>query len=146
MCKLVASEAAWHAADTCLQTHGGFGYTQEYDIERVIHMSPGALDAQPEPSPLGYSVGRWEGEALLVTTTHVDWPYFDPYGTPQSERMSYTERFELARDGEALRYTLTATDPVVFTEPFTLETLRPWTPGVEIEPYDCVPAWEDVAD
>jgi len=34
MCKLVASEAAWHAADTCLQTHGGFGYTQEYDIER----------------------------------------------------------------------------------------------------------------
>ncbi len=34
MCKLAGSEAAWHAADTCLQTHGGFGYTQEYDIER----------------------------------------------------------------------------------------------------------------
>ena len=34
MCKLVAAEAAWHAPDTCLQTHGGFGYTQEYDIER----------------------------------------------------------------------------------------------------------------
>ncbi len=34
MCKLIASEASWHAADTCLQTHGGFGYAQEYDIER----------------------------------------------------------------------------------------------------------------
>lgn len=34
MCKMVASESAWHAADTCLQTYGGFGYTQEYDIER----------------------------------------------------------------------------------------------------------------
>jgi len=34
MSKMIASEAAWHAADTCLQTHGGFGYTQEYDIER----------------------------------------------------------------------------------------------------------------
>jgi len=34
MCKLVATEASWHAADTCLQTHGGFGYAQEYDIER----------------------------------------------------------------------------------------------------------------
>ncbi len=34
MCKMIASEASWHAADTCLQTHGGFGYTQEYDIER----------------------------------------------------------------------------------------------------------------
>jgi alkylation response protein AidB-like acyl-CoA dehydrogenase len=32
--KPCGSEAAWHAADTCLQTHGGFGYTQEYDIER----------------------------------------------------------------------------------------------------------------
>ncbi len=34
MGKMVASEASWHAADTCLQTHGGFGYSQEYDIER----------------------------------------------------------------------------------------------------------------
>jgi acyl-CoA dehydrogenase len=34
MAKLLASEATWHAADAALQTHGGFGYTQEYDIER----------------------------------------------------------------------------------------------------------------
>lgn len=32
--KLVASEASWHAADSCLQTHGGFGFAEEYDIER----------------------------------------------------------------------------------------------------------------
>jgi alkylation response protein AidB-like acyl-CoA dehydrogenase len=34
MAKLVASEASWHAADTCLQTHGGYGFAEEYDIER----------------------------------------------------------------------------------------------------------------
>ena len=34
MCKLLASEAAWRAADTCLQTHGGFGFATEYDVER----------------------------------------------------------------------------------------------------------------
>ena len=34
MAKMVASEASWHAADTCLQTHGGFGFAEEYDIER----------------------------------------------------------------------------------------------------------------
>ena len=34
MAKLTASEASWHAADTCLQTHGGFGFAEEYDIER----------------------------------------------------------------------------------------------------------------
>jgi acyl-CoA dehydrogenase len=34
MAKMLASEAAWAAADTCIQTHGGFGFTQEYDVER----------------------------------------------------------------------------------------------------------------
>ncbi|PZQ65903.1 MAG: acyl-CoA dehydrogenase [Phenylobacterium zucineum] len=34
MGKLVASEASWFAADMCLQTHGGFGFAEEYDIER----------------------------------------------------------------------------------------------------------------
>ncbi len=32
--KLLASEAAWNAAEACMQTHGGFGYAREYDVER----------------------------------------------------------------------------------------------------------------
>ena len=34
MAKLLASEAAWRAADMCVQTHGGFGFAEEYDVER----------------------------------------------------------------------------------------------------------------
>ncbi len=34
MSKMLASEASWFAADTCLQVHGGFGFAEEYDIER----------------------------------------------------------------------------------------------------------------
>jgi acyl-CoA dehydrogenase len=34
MAKLLASEASWRAADMCLQTHGGFGFAEEFDIER----------------------------------------------------------------------------------------------------------------
>ncbi|MEN3294155.1 MAG: acyl-CoA dehydrogenase [Burkholderiales bacterium] len=34
MAKLLASEAAWHAAEACMQTHGGFGFAREYDVER----------------------------------------------------------------------------------------------------------------
>ncbi len=34
MAKMLASEAAWAAADTCIQTHGGYGFAEEYDIER----------------------------------------------------------------------------------------------------------------
>lgn len=34
MGKLLASEAAWHAAEACMQSHGGFGFAREYDVER----------------------------------------------------------------------------------------------------------------
>ncbi|MEI2415448.1 acyl-CoA dehydrogenase family protein [Orrella sp. JC864] len=34
MGKMLASEASWHAAEACLQTHGGFGFASEYDVER----------------------------------------------------------------------------------------------------------------
>jgi alkylation response protein AidB-like acyl-CoA dehydrogenase len=34
MAKLLAAEAAWQAADMCLQTHGGFGFAEDYDVER----------------------------------------------------------------------------------------------------------------
>jgi alkylation response protein AidB-like acyl-CoA dehydrogenase len=34
MAKMLASEAAWHAAEACMQAHGGFGYAKEYDVER----------------------------------------------------------------------------------------------------------------
>jgi len=34
MSKMLASEASWYAADMCIQTHGGFGFAEEYDIER----------------------------------------------------------------------------------------------------------------
>ncbi len=34
MAKLLAADASWEAADTCVQTHGGFGFAEEYDVER----------------------------------------------------------------------------------------------------------------
>ena len=34
MAKLLASEASWAAGNACIDTHGGFGFAQEYDIER----------------------------------------------------------------------------------------------------------------
>jgi acyl-CoA dehydrogenase len=34
MAKMLASEASWYAADMCIQTHGGFGFAEEYDVER----------------------------------------------------------------------------------------------------------------
>ena len=34
MAKLLASDASWRSAEVCLQTHGGYGFAEEYDVER----------------------------------------------------------------------------------------------------------------
>jgi alkylation response protein AidB-like acyl-CoA dehydrogenase len=34
MAKMLAADASWEAANACLQTHGGFGFAEEYDVER----------------------------------------------------------------------------------------------------------------
>jgi alkylation response protein AidB-like acyl-CoA dehydrogenase len=34
MAKMLAADASWKAAEACLQTHGGFGFAEEYDVER----------------------------------------------------------------------------------------------------------------
>jgi hypothetical protein len=51
-----------------------------FEIDRVIHMDGEEPPVDQPHTPLGYSAGRWEGESLLVTTTHIDWPYFELYG------------------------------------------------------------------
>jgi hypothetical protein len=115
--------------------------TLEYNVKRVVYLT----DDRPEPTPLnvGYSVGRWEGDTLIVETTHIDWPYFDPYGTPQSGQMSYVETFRVADDDSRLDYTIVATDPVMFTTPVRLERAWRWQPGTEMYEFDCVAAWKN---
>jgi alkylation response protein AidB-like acyl-CoA dehydrogenase len=39
MCKLLAADASWEAADVCMQTHGGFAFAEEYDVERKFRES-----------------------------------------------------------------------------------------------------------
>ena len=108
---------------------------EEQDTVRRIHMTnTGAADSG---SPLGYSVGGWDGDSLVVPTTDVDWPWVDQSGGPQSADVQFVERFTLSADNQALTYSITVTDPVTFTEPVTLERYWVWVPGEQIRPYDC---------
>jgi len=115
----------------------------QYNIQRVIHMDVDGPNEEPLGSPVGYSVGRWDGDELVVTTTHVDWPYYLNSGTPQSDQVSYLERFAASDDGQTLNYSIMISDPLVFEESFTIERTREWAPGVEIEPFDCAVEWAD---
>ncbi len=111
---------------------------EEFDNERVIHMNADAsADGQPD-SPLGYSIGHWQGSTLVVTTTHINWPWFDRQGVPQSDAVEIVERFAFSEDETRFDYSATITDPATFTEPVILDTYRVWVPGEVIAPYDCV--------
>ena len=93
-------------------------------------------------SPLGYSIGRWESNDLIVTTTRINWPYFKVRGlvaAPQSQEMEIIERFSLDREAGEIVYGFTAHDPATFTEPVTAERYHVWRyrPGVSIQRYGC---------
>jgi hypothetical protein len=110
---------------------------EEYDLERFIDMAEAGVPSPPAPSPLGFSVGAWDGSTLVVTTTRVTWPYFSQIGIPQSTDVAIVERFAPTPDGSRLDYRMTVTDPATFTEPVTLSTYWIWIPGVELLPYQC---------
>ena len=90
-----------------------------------------------ENSLTGYSVGRWDGDTLVVTTTHIDWPWFSQIGIPQSTQATLVERFTPAADGSNLSYELTSTDPVNFTSPFSGTKTWLYLPDQEVRPYEC---------
>jgi len=110
---------------------------EEFDVVRLIHMdgAPGAADVAA--SPVGYSVGRWEGDSLVVTTNRINWPHFGRVGIPQSEAVEVVERFTVIGDEDRLDYELTITDPEVFTGAFTWEAHWIWRPGEVVGRYQC---------
>lgn len=111
---------------------------EEYDLVRTIHMDPEAASAERSASLLGHSLGRWEGASLVVTTTDIDWPWFNQLGIPQSGESDIVERFSPTNDGSRLDYELTISDPINFTGPVTLRKFWLYLPGQTVEPYNCV--------
>ena len=110
---------------------------EEWDTLRTIHMNSSVDPATQPATPLGYSMGRWEGDVLVVDTTRIDWPFFDDVGTPQSPEVETVERFWLNEDRTRLNYEITLTDPVTFSEPVTFDGYWAWAPGQEIKPFNC---------
>jgi hypothetical protein len=109
---------------------------EEYDLVRTIHMDQAVAPSGTPATPLGYSVGRWDGDTLVVTTSRISWPWFDQLGIPQSTESVLTERLTPADDGSRMDYTVTVNDPVSFTAPVTLNRYF-LDLGESIVPYEC---------
>lgn len=91
---------------------------------RVVFTDGRDLPKDPNPAWLGYSVGRWEGDTLVITTAGFnDKGWLDSAGHPQTESLRITERLH-RRDFGHMDFEITIDDPKVFTRPFTIKRER----------------------
>ena len=109
---------------------------EEYDAVRSIRMGAATAGAAQPAAPYGHSSGKWEGPTLVVQTTSVQ-PRRYPNGPLQGARAHYLERFTPSADGIRLHYTISVTDPDVFTRPVEMKRSWVWRPNEKVMPFNC---------
>ena len=101
-----------------LQTPTAIAILNDDLTYRVIHMDGRELEANPAPSWMGYSVGRWEGDTLVVDSTGFnDKTWVSRYGVSHTEALRVTERYRRPDFGH-LEVEVTLTDPGAFARPW----------------------------
>lgn len=112
---------------------------EQWNATLMIDMVSERIPEDTVPSLHGYSLGSWEGDTLVVTTSHIDFPYVDDEGTPLSADAVITERFSVSEDGSEIQHELTVTDPENFVEPAVVYGTWSWVPGIEVGTFECEP-------
>jgi hypothetical protein len=119
-------------------------YEANYGI-RKIYLDGRKLPPQGEPQPwwYGYSVGRWEGDTLVVETNNLRGAEESPYdgwmdvnGSPYSNQAKFTERFRRPSFGQ-LQIDLTIEDPKAYTRPWTVRVDQRYLPDEELIEFIC---------
>jgi len=101
------------------------------------------LDGRPHPPEyaahtfMGFSTGKWEGNMLTVTTTHIKMGWIRRNGIAHSDRATMTEHY--IRHGSVLTVITMVEDPIYLTEPFYRSSNWEWAPEQNIGPYPCGP-------
>lgn len=104
------------------------------------------MDGRPHPPAWaphtwqGFSTGRWEGDTLVVTTTHLKFAYLERNGVPRSDLTTLTEYY--SRHGNVLTIVQYVDDPVYTTEPFVRSRNFMSAPNQEMAAYPCRPTVE----
>ncbi len=120
-----------------MQTPGRVTMLFEYAGQvRRIYLD-GGQPKDPDPSYYGTSVGRWDGDALVVTTTNIREDTQDDFsGLPHSDALTITERFRRTAP-DALEDRITLDDPKAYAEPFTSTRVYKLHPDWTIGEYVC---------
>ena len=120
-------------------------YYAEWAARRTVYLSPRERPSGTDSSRLGYSVGHYEGNELVVETTSIEpdilYAGADESSFTHSDRLFVVERYTKTTDGSRLELVATLEDPVTLTEPLTIWKSWAWAPDEVIYDYECtVPA------
>jgi hypothetical protein len=107
----------------------------EWDVRRTIFMNGRKRPASEPLSLLGYSVGHWEGETLVIETSGIR-ANRTPWQSEHSDQLHVVERYTRSKDGKTLTVAATIHDPWGLKEPVVLKHVWAWRPDQTIAAYD----------
>ncbi len=104
---------------------------------RQIFMDGRPLEKSPNPNWMGYSVGRWEGDTLVVESSGFnDRTWLDHDGHPHTEALRTTERYRRRNFGN-IDLEVTLSDPGAYTRPWTVVVTAQLAPDTELLEWAC---------
>jgi hypothetical protein len=109
----------------------------EGDIPRQIHMDGRRLPANPNPAWTGYSVGKWDGDTLVVETVGLNpRSALDAFSHPRSDKMQLKERWR-RRDFGHLDVQITIEDSKYYSKPITFKYSSTLVPDDDLLEWVC---------
>jgi hypothetical protein len=114
------------------------------NAQRTIHLDQ--VEPYPNDSWMGHSIGRWEGDTLVVdVTSQIDKTWFDRAGDFHSDALHVVERYRMMTP-DAIWYEATIEDPNVFTRPWkiAMPLYRHLEPGAQLMDYRCIEMVEEL--
>jgi hypothetical protein len=115
--------------------HMAYAFTS---TARTIHLDQ--VEGPPDDTWMGHSVGRWEGDTLVVDVTNFNGKtWFDRAGNFHSDALHLVERFTPITP-DAVRYEVTIEDPNVFTRAWkiSMPLYRRLEPNIQLLEYRCI--------
>ena len=109
-------------------------YNANNDVRQILTNGQPLPEQGPQLAPwyYGYSVGKWEGDTLVVTTVGFrDDVWLDVNGSPLTSTGKMVERFTRLNFG-TLQIDVTIEDPKAYTEPFTVRVVQQLMPNAEL--------------
>jgi hypothetical protein len=120
-------------------------FEDDVPSHRTVYLDGRQHPKDPNPNWMGHSIGRWEGDTLVVDTAGFnDKSWLDILGHPHTEQMRVTERISRPDLGH-LNIEITLVDPETYAKPWVIKRVADLDPDDEVGEYVCAEGEKDAA-